>query len=131
MTFNVFSKLNVSLILLFLSILFVPLVSLDFDLLLQFGSTLLSYASNCSDNLGLSTNTKPIYSSNSASWIYTGLQYRNFTTGAKRIISVTAFKEFQALLPADLTSSPGEVDLYLHMAASMFLLVNTVSVLKH
>lgn len=82
--------------LLFLFILFVPLVSLDFDLLLQFSSTLLSYASNCSDNLGLRKNTEKINSSNSAKWIYAGLQYRNFTTGAKRIISVTPFKEFQA-----------------------------------
>lgn len=40
------------------SILFVPLVSLDFALLLQFSLTLLSCASNCSDHLGLTTNTK-------------------------------------------------------------------------
>lgn len=72
---------------------------------------------------------KKIHSNNSASWIHTGLQYRNFTTVAKRIISITPFKEFQTLLPDDLFPSP-EVDLYVHMAVSMFLLVNRVPVLN-
>lgn len=40
-----------------LSILFVPLVSLDFALLLQFCPTLLSYVSNCSGHLGPTMNT--------------------------------------------------------------------------
>lgn len=53
-----------------------------------------------------------------------------FTTGAKRNSSVTPFKEFQSLLLDDLYPSLGEVDLYLHMAASMFLLVNIVPVLN-
>lgn len=116
--------------LLFLSILIVPLVSLDFDLLHQFSSTFLSYASNCSDNLGLSTNTEKNHPNNSANWIYTVLQYRNFTTEAKRIISTPPFNEFQALRLDDLSPSPGEVDLYLHMPASMFLFVNIVPVLN-
>lgn len=50
-------------------------------------------------------------------------------TVTNRIISIVPFKEFQALLP-DLSPSPGEVDLHLHMAASVFLLVNTVPLLN-
>ena len=51
-------------------------------------------------------------------------------TVTKRTISIVPFKEFQALLPEDLSPCPGEVDLYIHMAASMFLLVNTVPLLN-
>lgn len=51
-------------------------------------------------------------------------------TVTKRIISIIPFKECQALLLEDLSPSPGEVDLYLHTAASVFLLVNAVPLLN-